>query len=185
MPSALQLNAAVRALADGGVIACPTEAVWGLSCDPDNPHAVARLLEIKERPVEKGLILIAANLQQVGALLGALTEAQRQKLALSWPGPTTWLIPHHGLVPAWVHGGRDTVAVRVTAHPGMVALCSAWGGALVSTSANPGGSRPALSLFQVHRYFRGQLDGILPGPLGGASRPSVIRDLQTDRVLRS
>ncbi|MDP5064451.1 MAG: L-threonylcarbamoyladenylate synthase [Haliea sp.] len=185
MPSTLQLRAAVHALAEGGVIACPTEAVWGLSCDPDNPQAVARLLQIKERPVEKGLILVAASMEQIAPLLAGITDAQRQKLALSWPGPTTWLIPHYGRVAPWVHGGRETVAVRVTAHAGMVALCSAWGGPVVSTSANPGGSRPALSLFQIHRYFRGMLDGVLPGPLGGALRPSVIRDLQTDQVLRS
>ncbi len=185
MPSTLQLRAAVRALAEGGVIACPTEAVWGLSCDPDNPDAVARLLHLKQRPVEKGLILVAAEVAQLAPLLEGLTEAQRSKLALSWPGPSTWLLPHHDLVPPWIHGGHAKVAVRVSAHKGVAALCRAWGGALVSTSANPAGSRPATAQFQVERYFHGQLDAVLPGALGGASRPTVIRDLLTDQVLRS
>lgn len=185
MASTLQLRAAVRALADGGVIACPTEAVWGLSCDPDNPDAVSRLLYLKQRPVEKGLILVAADVDQLAPLLEGLTEAQRSKLALSWPGPSTWLLRHHDRVPPWIHGGSTKVAVRVSAHKGVVALCRAWGGALVSTSANPAGSRPATAQFQVQRYFQNQLDAVLPGALGGASRPTVIRDLLTDQVLRS
>lgn len=175
----------MAALADGGVLACATEAVWGLSCDPDNPDAVGRLLALKQRPVEKGLILVAADSSQVAGLLEPLSDAQRARLALSWPGHTTWLIPHGGRVPPWVHGGRDTVAVRVTAHPGMAALCRAWGGPLVSTSANPAGAQPAVQAFQVQRYFRGRLDYLLPGQVGGARRPSVIRDLATDQVLRS
>lgn len=183
--TSLQLKFAVDALAAGGVIACATEAVWGLSCDPDNPDAVASLLALKQRPVEKGLILVAGDMAQIAGLLAPLGEAQRARLTLSWPGHTTWLIPHHGRVPAWIHGGRDSVAVRVTAHPGMAALTRAWGGPLVSTSANPAGAQPAVQAFQVQRYFRGQIDYILPGAVGGARRPSVIRDLATDRVLRS
>lgn len=185
MASTLQLRAAVRALADGGVIACPTEAVWGLSCDPDNPDAVSRLLYLKQRPVEKGLILVAADVDQLAPLFEGLTEAQRSKLALSWPGPSTWLLPHYDRVPPWIHGGSTKVAVRVSAHKDVVALCRSWGGALVSTSANPAGSRPATAQFQVQRYFQNQLDAVLPGALGGASRPTVIRDLLTDQVLRS
>ena len=69
-------------------------------------------------------------MDQLGSLLEGLTDGQRSKLALSWPGPSTWLIPHHDRVPPWIHGGHDKVAVRVSAHKGMVALCRAWGGAL-------------------------------------------------------
>jgi len=179
------MRAVVRSLQCGGVVACPTEAVWGLSCDPDNPAAVQRLLNLKERPVSKGLILVAAQESQVAALLAKLSAAQRSKLSLSWPGPTTWLLPHRGLVPAWVHGGSDRVAVRVTAHPVMAALCRAWGGPLVSTSANRAGCQPARAAFQVQRYFAGELDGLVPGAVGGDRRPSVIRDLLDDRILRS
>jgi L-threonylcarbamoyladenylate synthase len=181
----LRLQSAVRALAEGGVVACPTEAVWGLSCDPDNADAVMRLLALKQRPLGKGLILVAADEAQVAALLEPLTSAQRNKLALSWPGPTTWLLPHRDLVPAWIHGGHTSVAVRVTAHPVLAALCSAWDGPLVSTSANRAGCQAPRAAFQVQRYFGGELDALVPGAVGGAERPSVIRDLLTDRVLRS
>jgi L-threonylcarbamoyladenylate synthase len=181
----LRLQRAVRILRDGGVVACPTEAVWGLSCDPDNPEAVMRLLALKQRPVSKGLILVAAEVDQVAGLLEGLSDAQRNKLALSWPGPTTWLLPHHGRVPEWIHGGHESVAVRITSHPVLSALCRAWGGALVSTSANRGGCQAPRSAFQVQRYFGGELDALVPGAVGGAQRPSVIRDLLTDRVLRS
>ncbi|PLW84479.1 tRNA threonylcarbamoyladenosine biosynthesis protein RimN [Kineobactrum sediminis] len=185
LTSELHLRAAVRVLGQGGVIACPTEAVWGLTCDPGNPDAVARLLDLKQRPVSKGLILVAADMSQLAPLLATLTEAQRSKLALSWPGPTTWLLPHNNCIPAWVHGEHDTIAVRVSAHNTVAALCRAWGGPLVSTSANPAGSRPATAAFQVRRYFQQQLDYIVPGAVGGATRPSVIRDLLTDRIIRS
>ena len=179
-----RLQIALDALTAGGVVACPTEAVWGLSCDPDNPDAVERLLTLKQRPVAKGLILVASDIAQLDGLLAGLAEGQLARLRLSWPGPTTWLIPHHGRVPPWVCGDHDTVAVRVTAHPGMRALCDAWGGALVSTSANPGGAQPPRERFQVQRYFSGQLDAILPGTVGGADRPSTIRDLLTDQIVR-
>lgn len=168
-----------------GVIACPTEAVWGLSCDPYNEVAVARLLSLKRRSPDKGLILVVARTSQVQGLLHDLPTSQRARLELSWPGPTTWLIPHQGRVPAWVYGNHDTVAVRVSAHPVVSALCHRWGGALVSSSANPAGSQPAVHSFQVRRYFGERLDYILPGTLGGATRPSVIKHLVTGEVIRS
>ena len=184
-PSPLRLQAAVSAMRGGGVIACPTEAVWGLSCDPDNKSAVSRLLALKNRPVAKGLILVAAAESQLSFLLDELPAAQRRTLSDSWPGPATWLLPHLGLVPPWVHGEHDTVAVRVSAHPGVRALCRAWGGALVSTSANPAGCRPAVALFQVRRYFDDHLDSLVPGAVGGAGQPSVIRDLASGKIIRA
>ncbi len=184
MPASLRLQQAANVIHCGGVVACPTEAVWGLSCDPDNSDAVSYLLALKQRPVSKGLILVASDTDQIAALLAGLSSAQLSKLTLSWPGPTTWLIPHRDLVPGWIHGGRETVAVRVTAHPVMAGLCKAVGGPLVSTSANPTGSQPPRSAFQVQRYFGGALDYLVPGAVGGADRPTVIRDLLSDDILR-
>ena len=169
----------------GGVVGCPAEAVWGLSCDPLEETAVARLLALKQRPVSKGLILVAASMAQIDGLLEGLSKPQYNKLALSWPGPTTWLIPHHGRVPSWIHGGHQSVAVRVTAHPVLSALCAIWGGALVSTSANPAGAQPAVEAFQVRRYFADSLDALVPGVIGARGRPSVIRDLISDEILRT
>lgn len=184
-PSQIRLAAAVSALRGGGVVACPTEAVWGLSCDPDCEHAVTRLLQLKRRPVEKGLILVAATESQLGFLLADLPADQRSRLSGSWPGPSTWLVPHRGRVPAWICGEHHTVAVRVSDHPVVRALCLAWGGPLVSTSANPAGAQPPRSAFQVHRYFGTELAAVLPGRVGGHARPSQIRDLVSAAVIRA
>jgi L-threonylcarbamoyladenylate synthase len=185
VPSALRLNAAISALLAGGVIACPTEAVWGLSCDPNNEDAVNYLLALKGRPVSKGLILVAASRQQVDFLLSGLTEEQRQTVCATWPGPTTWLVPHLSLVPAWICGEHASVAVRVSDHPLVSALCTAWGGPLVSTSANPAGARPAREAFQVRRYFGDTLDFVLAGGVGAAARPTTIRDARSGRIIRA
>ncbi|WP_240732773.1 L-threonylcarbamoyladenylate synthase [Halioglobus maricola] len=171
-------------LASGGVVACPTEAVWGLSCDPDSESAVAHILDLKQRPVEKGLILVAGSESQLAFLLHDLPPAQRNMLSESWPGGNTWLVPHQNRIQPWVHGAHDTVAVRVTDHPGLRQLCRAWGGPLVSTSANPAGAQPARAAFQVHRYFGDDLVHIFPGSVGRNARPSQIRDL-AGNILRA
>lgn len=184
-PSKLRLGAVVNALRNEGVVACPTEAVWGLSCDPQSQIAVHRVLELKQRPVEKGLILVAAAEAQLEFLLQGLPPELRARMSESWPGPNTWLVPHHGRVRSWVHGDFETVAVRVTGHRGMGALCEAFGGPLVSTSANPAGAQPPRAGFQVLRYFGDELDGMLPGAVGRSGRPSRIRDLYTGEVIRA
>lgn len=181
----LRLRLAQQVLSAGGVIACPTEAVWGLSCDPQNRWAVERLLRLKVRSPAKGLILVAATEQQLEFLLAGLEPDKRRAMAESWPGPCTWLVPHRGRVGAWIHGEHETVAVRVSDHPVVAALCAAWGGPLVSTSANPAGCRPPLAGFQVRRYFGDTLDYMVPGAVGGAGRPTQIRDLASGHIIRS
>lgn len=184
-PSSIHLACATRALHHGGTIACPTEAVWGLSCDPFDARAVGHLLDLKRRPVEKGLILVASHIDQLAFLLDEITEQQRALLEASWPGPATWLVPHRGRVPPWISGDFTTVAVRVSAHTGVSALCDSWSGPLVSTSANPAGGRPALHGFQVRRYFGRGVDYVLPGSLGASSSPTSITDLTTGETIRA
>lgn len=179
------LREAARALHGGGVIAYPTEAVYGLGCDPLNPQAVLRLLALKQRPVEKGVILIAADMAQLEPYLDELPPALRQKVAASWPGPVTWLLPVPPEVPTWLRGSHDSLAVRVTAHPLAAALCRAWGGAIVSTSANISRRPPARNPLTVQRVFGDSLDYILHGSLGGQARPTEIRDGRSDRVVRA
>lgn len=174
--------ACVRA---GGIIAYPTEGVWGLGCDPWNEAAVLRILQLKRRPVEKGLILVAASVDQIAALVEPLDAAQKQLLRETWPGPNTWLLPDlDQLVPPWIKGKFATVALRVSEHPLVQQLCRASGGPLVSTSANPGSLPPARSRTRVLSWFRHELDYVVPGRLGGASGPSTIRELGSGRVLR-
>jgi len=181
----LNIKRAAQVMQKGGVVAYPTEAVWGVGCDPACEAAVQRLLDLKQRPVEKGLILLAADEAMVAPYLAELNAAQRKTLSESWPGPNTWIIPKMSeLVPAWVRGRFDSVAIRVTAHPWAAGLSRAFGGPIVSTSANPTGSAPALHQWQVQRYFQGRVDHICAGSVGGNRQPSTIRDLQTGAVIR-
>lgn len=184
MTSALHLGGAYRALRAGGVIGYPTEAVWGLGCDPLNAHAVERLLDIKRRSPYKGLILIASSLDQVRPFVGELPHARWLQVQHSWPGPVTWLLPASKRAPALIRGDSDRVAVRVTAHPLASALCYVFGGAIVSTSANRAGQPPARSALQLRRNLGRELDFILPGELGGLARPTSIRDALTGKLVR-
>ncbi|MCW7555348.1 L-threonylcarbamoyladenylate synthase [Endozoicomonas gorgoniicola] len=170
----------------GGVIAYPTEAVWGLGCDPWNRDAVYRILDIKARPVEKGMILVAASESQIAPLLEPLTATERQTLSNRWPGPFTWLIPDiNHWVPDWVKGQFDTVAVRISDHPVVQALCEATGHPLISTSANRAGEPPLLTEQALNQYFGTEIDLIVPGETGSQNTPSEIRDLRTGQIIRS
>lgn len=177
---------AVHALAKGGIIAYPTEAVWGLGCDPFNQDAVDKLLHLKQRPRHKGLILVAADLHQIAPLLVGLTADQRALLKSTWPGPITWLMPDpHHWVPTWVKGDFSSIAVRVSAHPIVRELCRAWGGPIVSTSANRAGKPALRSEWALRRHPLLAVDYLIPGATGNRQKPSEIRDLQTGRIVRA
>ena len=185
MPSPLQLDLACHALAAGGVIAYPTEGVWGLGCEPLNQHACRRILRLKQRGRGKGFILIASDFAQVTPFLAHISRPKLKPAFRTWPGPATWLLPAAAWVPAHLTGGRDTLAVRITAHPAAGALCAAYGGPIVSTSANVSGRAPARSALQLQRRFGDAIDYVLPGAVGGLKRPTPIRDLASGKVLRA
>lgn len=175
----------VKALDDGAVIAYPTEGVWGLGCDPWNAEAVEHLLSLKHRKWQKGLILVASSMQQIDPLLQTLSADQRLQLHNSWPGPDTWIINDPmEWVPRQVKGQHPGVAVRVSTHPGVKALCDAFGGPLVSTSANKSGFPPLKFSWQVRRCFATELGAVLEGQLGQQQGPSQIRDLETGGIVR-
>jgi len=180
------LDAAIAALRRGGVIACPTEAVWGLGCDPFDEAAVMRLLAIKRRDVAKGLLLVAADVGQLDRLVDwqALPRDRRDAVLASWPGASTWVMPATPRVPRWITGEHDGVAVRVSAHPLVRALCLGFGGALVSTSANAAGEPPARDECGLAPWLREAVDAVLPGPTSGLERPTPIRDARSGTVLR-
>ncbi len=177
------LRQACRCLRAGGLLAYPTETVYGLGCDPSDPLAVARLLALKGRPVEKGLILIAADLDQLAPWV-ALDEAIAARLTEARPRPTSWVVPATSAVPPWITGGRDTLAVRLTGHSLARALCQAFGAPLVSTSANRAGRPPARSALQVLLRLGDGIDYLLHGRAGPHRRPSEIIDARSGRRLR-
>lgn len=183
---ALAIADAAERLRAGAVLAYPTEAVWGLGCDPRDAAAVRRLLALKHRDEAQGLILIAADAAQLDAFVdwSALDPEQLRTVQDSWPSPNTWLIPCPPDTPAWLRGTHTTLAVRVTAHPVAAALCRAFGGALVSTSANRSGQPAPHAIDALDPDLVATLDGIVAGETGGSARPSTIRDARTGAVLR-
>ncbi|SFM53219.1 L-threonylcarbamoyladenylate synthase [Ectothiorhodospira mobilis] len=181
---ALRPRAAAAVIRSGGVVAYPTEAVYGLGCAPCNRTAVQRLLRIKGRAQAKGLILVAADPAQLTPFLAPVDPALQDRALATWPGPVTWLWPAAPHTPRWLTGDHDTLAVRVTDHPLAAALCRHAGTALVSTSANRSDAPPCRHAQAVDDTLGHGLDLILAGDTGGRDRPSEIRDLGSGRVLR-
>ena len=177
---------AAAAIQGGGVIAYPTEGVWGLGCNPMDDAAVTRLLAIKQRDIDKGLILIAAHEAQLAPYvdLGALPAARLAEVRASWPGPNTWIVPAGKATPGWITGAHRGIAVRVSAHPDVVALCNAFDGALVSTSANLAGQPAPSRREELDPALLADIDGVCVGETGGRTGPSVIRDALRGDVLR-
>ena len=180
----LRVARAARIVRAGGVIAYPTEAVFGLGCRPRDRRAVMRVLAIKRRSWRKGLILIGADVKQIERYVVLPPEPRRGEVLATWPGPNTWVLDARRDAPRWITGGRASVAVRVTAHPLSAELCRAVGEALVSTSANVSRRPPHRRLLKLRRDLGRSVDYVLAGPLGGLASPTAIRDGRTGRVLR-
>lgn len=182
-----RLNASFRSvfahLKRGGLIAYPTESCYGLGCDPDNRRAVLRLLKLKQRPQRKGLILIAAHFQQVARYLQPLTLIEQAKLQNDAEQAVTYLMPTRPSAPRWLRGDHDTLAVRITAHPFANRLCRMAASALVSTSANRSGQRPAKKYADCQRLF-GKEVWVLQGGVGKRKQPSTIRSWLDGKIIR-
>lgn len=167
----------------GGLIAYPTESCFGLGCDPDNRQAVLRLLKLKGRPQHKGLILIAADYQQVERYLQPLSTTDQAKLHNDGAQVITYLMPARPSAPRWLRGEHNTLAVRLTAHRIAKQLCRSAGRALVSTSANRSGHRPAKTHAACQRLF-GQHVRVLRGAVGKRKQPSTIRAWLDGKIVR-
>lgn len=181
MLNSWHLRLAVRALRAGGLVLHAAEGVWGLACDPFDPAAVNRLLQLKARPVSKGLIVVGHAAALFAPELDAIDATERERVLETWPGPETWILPNRQF-PGWITGAHPGVAVRVPGHAQTRALSAAFGGALVSTSANPGGRPAPTSLIRargglLERGFPGPGDYVLPGAVprpGAASRIRTV-----------
>lgn len=182
-----EIEKACDVLRQQGVIAYATEAVFGLGCDPDDQTAVYKLLGIKQRPVEKGLILIAASWEQLLPYIDIshLSDEQLQHARASWPGPFTWIFPARQTTPDWLTGKFSSIAVRVSAHPQVQSLCQSFGKPLVSTSANLTTYPPCRTAEEVAQQLAHRVDFILAGQVGTQINPSEIRDVVTNQVIRA
>ena len=180
-----QIKAAAALLRAGGVLAYPTEGVYGLGCDPDNRVAFDRIFAMKRRPPEQGVLLIAGDFEQVRGWIGDASEAALDRARESWPGAHTFIFPRSPRVPEWIAGGHAGIALRVTAHAPSAALCRAFGGPVVSTSANRHGEPPARSAADIRAIFGDEADGVLDAPLGGLDKPTPITDAVSGAIIRA
>lgn len=179
-----EIDIAVAELKQGKVIAYPTEAVFGLGCDPDNIDAVSRILQIKHRALSKGFILIGASWEQIEPLVLYIQPSLLTRVFETWPGPTTWIFPATEKVPYWIRGEHNNVAVRVTAHPIAKTLCEKFGRPIISTSCNKSGELAARDIRTIELTLGDTVDYVIDGPLGGRLTPTEIRDALTGEVIR-
>lgn len=179
----IPLRRAAEVVRAGGVVAYPTEGVYGLGCRPDDAAAVLRIIDIKQRDPLAGVLLIAADIEQLAGWIELPDDAP--DLTANPDKPVTWIVPATTTVPLWIRGRHSGVAIRITAHPVAAALCIEAGMPLVSTSANQSGRPPARNALVLRRNFRDLVDCIVPGRCGPAHGPSEIRDLASGRILRS
>lgn len=178
----IPLDEARLLLSQGKIIAYPTEAVYGLGCDPFNSEAVDFLLSLKIRPMSKGFIILIGDWSQLAMFVPKLSDAVLKPVQASWPGPVTWVFPRLPDVPPWLTGEHDGIAIRMTAHPIAHALCQ--DGPIISSSANRSGEEPARDFTRLSQQFPQCVEACVAGDLGGASQPSAIYDALSGHRLR-
>ncbi len=182
-----KVQEAAQTLKDGGVIVCPTEGVYGLSAVVTNSAAITRVISMKKRALNKGLIVVAADVAMLEGIVNfsALSADSLRLLHEKWPGHATFIVPTHMQINPLLTGGRNTLAVRVTAFPLLQALCREAGGPLISTSANISGSEPLQTLEELQATFASSVDYILDEPCQGLHKPSTIYDALSGAILRA
>ena len=179
------LKDAVTIIRKGGVIAYPTETVWGVGCDPWNQEAVKKIINIKGRSPKKGLIILAASIEQIKPLTASLSTEKLHVLSQHYKTPTTWLIPDsQNWVPTWIKGSFDSVAVRITQGHKAKLLSMAFGKPIVSTSANFSQKCVLTDEVLIERHFGHHIQGIVEGGSLEGKNTSTIIDLENKNVIR-
>jgi len=182
----MQLNciSAAKAVKAGEIIAYPTEAIYGLGCDPANLLALQKLVDLKARSANKGLILVASNWEQLAPYVHVTEQSMLDTAMNSWPGPVTWIMSASDNCPALLTGNRDSIAVRISDHPVVRELCNCAQHALVSTSANISGELPLANAQEIEAVFAEKIAGVVDGSLGGLKSATSIFDARTGAQLR-
>lgn len=179
----IHLRQAQSVVLRGGIIAYPTEGVYGLGCLPYLGEAVQQILDLKRRSVDKGFILVAASSEQLLPYVVFPDKETQDRVLATWPGPVTWVLPAGKNVPFWITGKYESVAARVSNHPVIQGICNRTG-VIISTSANPETCPPARDARKVRFYFNNYVDYVYPGNVGRLSGPTEIRDAMTGDILR-
>lgn len=183
MSSRWQLDCAVKAIDSGGVIAYPTESVFGLGCDPYNSDAIKKILSIKKRPAYKGLIILVSDIEQAQPFLQPLSNQQLERVNTPRERAITWLMPCLPEVSPLLRGHFQSLAVRITQHPIARAICELTNTPLVSTSCNIAGKSELKTVVEVRNHMKAKIDWLVSGRCGGQA-PSQIIDITNNRVLR-
>ncbi|MFK7854549.1 MAG: L-threonylcarbamoyladenylate synthase [Granulosicoccus sp.] len=178
------MQKAIDAVRTGGIIAYPTEGVYGLGCDPHNQVALQRIIDLKGRDSHKGFIIVASSQGQLAGFMAPVQDDWQTQFDQAWPGPVTFIVPAIEGISGLLSGYRDSMAVRVSNHPIVCGLCRLYGGALVSTSANRSGREALKSAEDVQIEFGGGIDVVVDGPLGGLTTSTTIIDVKTGARLR-
>lgn len=182
MASDFSIRHAAHIIQHGGVIAYPTDTIYGLGCDPYDPHAIELLNVIKQRPSNKQFILLAANIDQIKPLV--LLDKEQEKTITQSTQPTSWIVKASKNAPSWLVDDNNTVTIRISSHHDVKRLCTALGHAIISTSANIAGKTPARNALDLHKYFHNIVDKILISDKQQTSKPSKIIRLCDNRVIR-
>ena len=168
------LATASRVIARGGVVAFPTETYYGLAVDPFNVAALTRLFEIKERPLDKAVLVLVHDRGQLSLLVRQVVPVFRPLMELFWPGPLTLVFSARPELSQLLTGGTGTVGVRVSSHPVATRLLSVFGRPVTATSANISGRSPATTAAQVVAQFGTAVDCILDGGETPGGRGSTL-----------
>ncbi len=166
----------------GGILAYPTEAVYGLGCDPFNQTAIESIHALKGREADKGFIVLIAEWKQLFPLIAPVSEKQLATVRATWPGFVTWVFPREPSLPEWISGKKNSIAIRMSAHPIAQALSAS--APIISTSANLSGHPPATTIEQLLHQFPTGIDALVQGTLGGLNQPSPIYDVLSGKQLR-
>ncbi|MCV2506098.1 MAG: Sua5/YciO/YrdC/YwlC family protein [Candidatus Lightella neohaematopini] len=180
-----EINKIVLALKDKKIIAYPTESVFGLGCDPDYEIVVKKILILKNRPIEKGLILVASNYEQIKKYIDEtkITIDIKKRLFSSWPGPISWALPANSNVPVWLTGKYDKLVVRISNFLPIRLICQKFGKAIISTSANVSQQLPARTVDEVYKLF-GSKVVIMNDIVGKLPCPTKICDAISNTIIR-
>ncbi len=182
MASDFSIRHAAHIIKQGGIIAYPTDTIYGLGCDPYNQEAVEKINAIKQRPLNKQFILLAANVEQIRPLI--LIKKEQEQILTQTTRPTSWIIEANLCAPGWLVGDSNTLCIRISNHDEVQRLCNALGHAIISTSANLSGKKPATNALELHQYFHHKIDKILIANKKQSSKSSTIIRLCDNKILR-
>jgi len=177
------LQEAAKWIRSGGLVALPTDTLYGLAADPFRADAVARVFLVKGRAAERALPLVAADLNQIAAHLGPLTPAAHRLATRFWPGPLTLLMAAPAALALDVTGGTGRVGVRVPAHDVARAICRAVARPITATSANRSGQPATADPAEVERTLGDDVDLLIDVGLTPGGAPSTVVDVTGPRPL--